>query len=331
LEIEAVTPDERGQIMGQRDPAVYRRHYMPDFIDRDCQAIYLGTVPQDDLIRRVGRIPYNLKAPTALTDTQKSEIRNNPKLLRLYKRRQRVCKKIKEDFSSIKAAEGTPQYRKQQKLQARINKLKQNLNNNRLEQAIDDFWKMADTDAVNQQLQGIIPSAEVLTPSTIEYELKERATVAKLFFQCGDDLKELQLFHMRMEIIQNLVILCRRQETPHTSKKRRHYLLGNGGSENATKTPGNTAEVSPFIADSGVISRKTLYCPFCRCDDEAGPRKQNKLFSRIDALRKHVRVQHLEYMRPNERFICPYRGCTAPLENAMHFLNHAAVGHDLCL
>jgi hypothetical protein len=63
--VETVSPNERGQIMGQRDPGVYRRYYMPDFIDQDCQAIYLGTVPQGDLVRRVGRLPRDLPAPTA--------------------------------------------------------------------------------------------------------------------------------------------------------------------------------------------------------------------------------------------------------------------------
>lgn len=58
--VEAVTPDERGQIMSQRDSTTYRRYYIPDFIDQDCQAIYLGTVPQDNLVRRVGRLPHDL-------------------------------------------------------------------------------------------------------------------------------------------------------------------------------------------------------------------------------------------------------------------------------
>lgn len=66
---EAVTPDKHGQIIGQRDLAVYQQYYIPDFIDRDCQAIYLGTVLQDDLIQRVGRILYNLNISTILTDT----------------------------------------------------------------------------------------------------------------------------------------------------------------------------------------------------------------------------------------------------------------------
>ena len=49
--------------------------------------------------------------------------------------------------------------------------------------------------------------------ATIKYELEERAMVAKLFFECHDDLKELELFQMHMEIIRNLIILCRRQES----------------------------------------------------------------------------------------------------------------------
>ena len=57
----------------------------------------------------------------------------------------------------------------------------------------------------------------------------------------------------------------------------------------------------------------------------------NKLFGRIDGLRKHVQVQHLEYKRPNEGFICPYQGCMTPLKRTMHFLNHTAREHGLCL
>jgi hypothetical protein len=211
--IEAVTPDERGQIMGHWDPTVYRRHYMPDVIDRDCQAIYLGTVPQDNLVQRVGRLPRDLQAPTVLTNAQKSEVMNDPKLLRLCQKRQKIAKKIKKKYSTIKAAKGTRRHTRHKRLQARIVSKKKKLLERRMEKAIKDFFATINTEDVNKQLQGILPSTEVLTPSTIKYELKERATVAKLFFECHDDLKELELFQMRIEIIQNLIILCRRQES----------------------------------------------------------------------------------------------------------------------
>lgn len=53
--------------MGNRGD-VYERHYMPAFIDADCQAIYLGATRRDDLIRAVGRLERHDQAPTELTD-----------------------------------------------------------------------------------------------------------------------------------------------------------------------------------------------------------------------------------------------------------------------
>jgi hypothetical protein len=53
-----------------------------------------------------------------------------------------------------------------------------------MEKAIKDFFATINTEDVNKQLQGILQSTELLTPSTIKYELEERAIVAKLFFEC---------------------------------------------------------------------------------------------------------------------------------------------------
>jgi hypothetical protein len=44
----------------------------------------------------------------------------------------------------------------------------------------------------------------------MEYKLEERDTIARLFLECRDNLKEPQLFPLRMEIMRNLIILCRR-------------------------------------------------------------------------------------------------------------------------
>jgi hypothetical protein len=57
------------------------------------------------------------------------------------------------------------------------------LNKEWLEKTIEEFHKTVYTIEVDQQLQGIRP-ADILTPPSIEYELEERATVAKLLFSC---------------------------------------------------------------------------------------------------------------------------------------------------
>ena len=127
--------------------------------------------------------------------------------------------------------------------------------------------------------------------------------------------------------MRNLIILCRRQESPKTRKKMQQSL----SQDESSKATNDKVKVDLSIPDEQLLLRSTFYCPFCRCDEEAGPLKRNKLFARIDGLRRHVRVQHLEYKRPNEGFICPYQGCITPLKGTMHFLNHTALEHGLCL
>ena len=74
--------------MGNRGD-VYKRYYMPAFIDRDYQAIYLGSTRRDDLIRAVSRLAHHERAPKHLIDVQKFEISRHPDLLDLIRKRAR--------------------------------------------------------------------------------------------------------------------------------------------------------------------------------------------------------------------------------------------------
>jgi hypothetical protein len=47
---------------------------MPNFIVRDTLAIYLGTIPHDNLIKSVGNLERYKGVLDQLTDTQKREI-----------------------------------------------------------------------------------------------------------------------------------------------------------------------------------------------------------------------------------------------------------------
>jgi hypothetical protein len=309
--LEAVTVDERSQIMGHRNSSIYRQYYMLDFIERDCQAIYLGVVPQDDLVRRVGQLYRDLRAPTALTEAQRLEVRNDAKLLRLRQKRDKVAKRIEKHYSTIKAAEGTRRHTRYQKLKARIDSKRKRLLRRRMKKATEDFFATINTEDVNEQLRGIHPSNEVFTPSTISYVLEERATIVKLFHECIDDLEELQLFKMRMEITRNLVILCGRRESQRT--KIQHRTTHDKSS--------NAIQSRDVVAKTNISNPDEQFCPFCRCG----------LFRRIDSLCRHVRSLHLKNRRPNKEFNCPYQGCRTWLDCETHFLNHRALEHGLCL
>jgi CRISPR/Cas system-associated endonuclease/helicase Cas3 len=190
--------------MGNRGD-VYEQYYMPAFIDRDCQAIYLDSTGRDDLIQAVGRLARHERTPTALTDVQKFEISRHPDLLELIEKRAWYVREIKDHgYPTIKAAKNTRLSKRHKETQAKIKTLKRQLSKDWLEKTIEEFYKTVHTIEVDQQLQGIRP-ADLLSPPSIEYELEERATVAKLLFKPLDGLPEDQILKVRIELVENLV------------------------------------------------------------------------------------------------------------------------------
>ncbi|KAF7894704.1 uncharacterized protein EAF01_010154 [Botrytis porri] len=336
---ESVTPEERRQIMGHRGD-VYERYYMPAFIDTDCQAIYLGSTRREDLIRAVGRLSRHERAPSNLTDIQKFEISQDPDILQLIQKREESVQNIKaRGYSTIKAAAKTRWYEKHQEIQAEINNLRSQKSKQLLDKTIKEFHKTVHTIEVDRQLQGILP-ADILTPSTIEYELEERATIARMLFEPLTGLTENQIIQKRIELVQNLIQLCKRQESPHQyqaarskGRSRNHITNSQTVSED---TDSNLVTIS-LILDATTrpdqLSKVSkLFCAFCRWNDnEVGPKKREHKYLRIDSLSRHIKTQHLQSRTTGEGFHCPYQECSAFLGSAMHFLNHTARQHGLSL
>ena len=95
--------------------------------------------------------------------------------------------------------------------------MKRYLKDDWLEKTIAEFYKTVYTAEVDRQLRGIRP-ADIITLSTFRYKLEERGKVAKLLFKLLDGLTEDQILEVRVELVDNLVRLCKKQETPHQYK-----------------------------------------------------------------------------------------------------------------
>jgi hypothetical protein len=312
---------------------VYERHYMPSFIDADCQGIYLGTPRREDVVRAVGRLERYEGAPDKLTEDQKNEIKNDHKIVKWICDRGRYAREIKQDYSTIKAAKGTLLYMRHNKAQRKINNRKSKLRNRLLEKAIDEFHETVHFDEVDRQMRGILPDTEILTPSTIKYELEERATVARLLFLPLDDLNEDQVFDVRVQLVHALAQLCHRQETTHklkATKLKRHlqtrFSTDTDDDDEVFRdgAKGNTlaaGDLGTQTVDERSHTDSMLNCPFC----ELGP------FSRKDSLGRHVRVQHLQRLTTTNGFSCPFNGCWDFMGNPEHFLSHTALRHQILL
>jgi hypothetical protein len=228
-----------------------------------------------------------------------------------------------------------------------MNSLRTRLTREKLDQIIDNFHETVHTKEVDRQMQGINPSPADLNPCTIEYELEERATVARLLFQPLDDLKLDQMFRVRIQLVKALADLCKRQETPHQFKKPTKMPRAVKAADISMNMDQPTPSTSRLSVDAVVrpadLNHDTdesfdepvtpdLYCPFCKWgDEEVGPRKRDHVYARPDSLGRHIRDQHLVARDPNEGFDCPYEGCSAFLGGGMHFLNHTARQHKLTL
>lgn len=196
-------------------------------------------------------------------------------------------------------------------------------------------------------MQGILPSPVELNPSTIEYELEERATVTRLLLQPLDDLKLDEMFRVRIQLVQALAQLCKHQETPYQFKKsakiprptRTADMPMDIGHPAPPALQLPVAAVSamtdlnaPTDGPDGLSATPDLYCPFCKWSpDEIPPLKRNHLYARPDSLGRHIRDQHLAEQPSNEGFDCPYEGCSAFIGGAEYFLNHTARQHKLTL
>jgi hypothetical protein len=302
---------------------------------------YLGTTRRDDLIRIVGQLERHEEAPDKLTDAQKHEIWEDPAMASLLKERKKYAAKIKEcGYPTIKAAKGMKYYVRHAEAQSDLNSLKAKLSRKLLDKTIDQFHETVHSAEVERQMRGILPSAEVLNPSTIKYELEERATVARLLFQRLDDMGPDHVFQVRTQLVDSLVRLCGRQETPHqfkASRSNKRLREVDDHDEPCKRLKVDyfvMDEEDPFaditpVDDTAMDDTTELCCPFCKWgDEEAGPHKREHKYSRRDSRKRHVEDQHLTERAVGEGFDCPYERCTAFLGTAAHFLSHAERQHD---
>jgi hypothetical protein len=346
--VEALTAKERRQIMGNRGN-VYERYYMPNFVDKDVHAIFIGIPRRNDLIRAVGRLERHKMALDRLNEAQQKEVTNDPKLVPLTKRRDELKALVKsEGYPTMKAAHGTDMFVEYGEKNREINNLKTKLTRVKLEQVIDKFHETVHTQEVNRQVQGILPVSELLNPPTFAYELDKRATVAQLLFQPLDEVNIPQIFCIRMQLVEALTGLCMRRETPHQFRKSKKMAWPAGAIDtamdldppvpSATQLPVDVVvhEAIDYIPGDAepqdVKPMVVLCCPFCKVGgEEVPPGMRDHVYARPDSLGRHIRVQHLADQDASEDFDCPYEDCSAFLGTTMHFFSHAARQYNLTL
>jgi hypothetical protein len=327
--------------------STYEKYYTPTHIARDFQSIYFGSPSETLLIESVARmgLSRDRRAPTELDDKQQDKLRNDPALATLQKEREAYKAQLYDQgFRPLSKGKGTDLFNKYEDTKRKIGSTYQRLYRERLESAVCEFHESIDTIEIARQLGGMAAD-KVLTLPAVEFELRERGTIAGMLFKPIQDDKA------RVKFVQALAKLSHKQETrqPQAFKRKRGGLVAceaNGSSFlNKRKKGTDSVERSPLNQDGEVadeeldasqrenvleVQSQQLFptvaphpiCLICIGNEEFSYDRRMRHIHRRDVLKKHVET-HFRLAELQLRFQCRHPSCSHILEGMMHFKRHA--------
>lgn len=334
--------------------STYEKYYTPTHIARDFQSIYFGSPPEDLLIESVARmgLTRDRRAPTELDDAQQEALKNDLALVVLRKERETYKEQLYDQgFQPLAKGQGTDLYKKYEETKRKIVSTYQRLYRVRLDSAIREFHESIDTIEIARQLSGKA-AAEVLTLPAVEFELRERATIANMLFKPAQDDKA------RVRFVRTLARLCQKQETrqPKAFKRKKVGLIAyeaDGSSfSNKRKKCTDGLEKSPLhqvceivkeeldvpqpVEDVLEVRSGQLYptvlphpvCLICIGNEEFSYERRIRHVPRRDVLKKHVE-NHFRLSELQSEFVCRHPSCSDMLFGMMHFKRHAFDVHGV--
>lgn len=333
--------------------STYEKYYTPTHIARDFQSIYFGSPSEDLLIESVARmgLSRDRRAPTELDDAQQEEVRNDPALAVLREERETYKGQLHDQgFYPLSKGQGTHLHQKYEDTKRKIGSTYQRLYRERLDSVIQEFHESIDTIEIARQLSGKA-AAEVLTLPAVEFELRERATIAGMLFKVIQDEKA------RVRFVRTLARLCHKQETrkPKAVKRKTVGIVAceaSGSSfSNKRKKGTDGFEKSPLHQDCEIVKEeldalergkileirsRQLFptvlphpiCLICIGNEEFSYERRMRCIPRKDVLKKHVET-HFRLPELQSGFPCRHPNCSEMLVDMMHFKRHALDVHSV--
>jgi hypothetical protein len=326
--------------------STYEKYYTPTHIARDFQSIYFGSPSEDLLIESVARmgLSRDRRAPTKLDDEQQEKLRNDPALATLRKEREVYKEQLyNKGFHPLSKGKGTDLYGKYEDTKRKLSSTYHKLYRERLESAVRDFHDSIDTIEIAKQLSGMAAD-KVLTLPAVEFELRERGTIAGMLFKPIQDDKA------RIKFVRTLARLCHKQETrqPQAFKRKRVGLVAyepNSSSfSNKRKKGTNCVEKSPQKEELDAARHESVLevqsrqlfptvalhpiCLICIGNEEFSYERRTRYIQRKDVLRKHV-ATHFRLAELQSEFQCRHPRCSDMLMDETHFKRHALDVHGV--
>lgn len=159
------------------------------------------------------RLYADVTAPTELTDEQKRDITEHPRIQQLAEKNRELTKLINDNgYPTISAAYGTPLYWKKMKVQSKLNRKKIRLRTKLFDRARKRHFRSADTKEFNRQINGAESTSHDDPPPPPDLQIAERREIVQLTCTLGVVLTDEERFTRRCESITLWVKLQGRKE-----------------------------------------------------------------------------------------------------------------------
>ncbi|KAF1838361.1 hypothetical protein BDW02DRAFT_636434 [Decorospora gaudefroyi] len=315
---------ERNQTMGHLG-STYEKYYTPTHIARDFQSIYFGSPSEDLLIQSVARmgLSRDRRAPTELDDEQQEVLRNDPALAILRREREAYKEQLHDQgFYPLSKGEGTDLYKKYEDTKRKIGSTYQRLYRERLESAVREFHESIDTIEIARQLSGMAAD-KVLTLPAVEFEVRERGTIAGMLFKPIQDDKARAFKRKKAALV-----ACEDNGSSFSKKRRKDSDLVCEIVKQDLDAPqrGNILEVGSAQLYPTMIPHPV--CLICIGNKEFSYERRMRHIPRKDVLKKHVET-HFRLPELQSEFLCRHPSCSDHLVDMMHFKRHALDVHGV--
>ena len=322
--------------MDQSNSTVFYRNYLSRMIRYDTQAICRGTRPRTQLIHSANRMSRLIdpRRPKDLTKEQTAQIRQEPEIRELRGCRDKLVRRVRDEFKFIYRAKGHPIYEHYEEAKRAVDRKIKERERELKKQIQREYDATAPVQDILAQLEGNEESVSPIlpTPGPVVYAFEERARIAKAFFDPLSTAVANGNLEWRISIADDMVSLCSRQEGVFRKARRtRRMRTDDVGAEPTMPT----IKIEPESeSDSPALVPFPLQCQPYQCLYCLGnvnlpmEERLHNLGSKYSLQRHFDRRQHLFRMGGPCPF--PHPECAeVTLDSVVHFKNHAARIHGI--
>jgi hypothetical protein len=225
---ETATEAERMQAMGHADPNIYRRHYLNQIVSTDTLACLLSSPSGEGIMRLAGHMSLtrDANAPTALSPSQRDELREHPQLRAAIEARDEERKSLIAKHQKIKLAkiEDPRAYARYCQYQRSAKAIDVRLKADKLKAIREEYFATVGARHIERQHreQSLSCAGETESPSDktmkptdyLKFELEERNLLPALLFGTLDPDVPKDDGGNLAQIIRVFRSLCRRCARP---------------------------------------------------------------------------------------------------------------------